>query len=140
MLLDEFKAVLGRSQKREWRKFGITMGIFFGVIAGFLFWRGKVSAEYIGIIAGLFLLGGLLLPVVLKPVYIGWMTLATLIGFIMSRLILTLLFTLVFTPVGLVMRILGKDTLSEKIEPECNSYWIKREPDSFDPKTIENQY
>jgi len=140
MLLDELKAVLGRSQKKEWRKFGITMGIFFGLIAGFLFWRGKVSAEYFAYVAGFFMVAGLVLPMLLKPVYIGWMAFATVLGFVMSRVILTVLFTLVFTPAGLVMRVLGKDPLSQKIDPEASSYWIRRERGTFDPKTVENQY
>jgi hypothetical protein len=140
MLLDELKAVLGRSQKTEWRKFGITMGIFFGLIAGFLFWRGKVSAEYFTYIAGFFLAAGLIIPIILKPIYIGWMAFATVLGFFMSRVILTLLFTLVFTPAGVVMRILRKDNLSERIEPDRSSYWLQRERGEFDPKTVETQY
>ena len=85
MLLDELKAVLGRSQKTEWRKFGITMGIFFGLIAGFLFWRGKVSAEYFAYIAGFFLAAGLIVPMILKPIYYLRPTWLKMAGGLLSR-------------------------------------------------------
>ena len=56
---------------------------------------------------------GLVLPRVLKWVYTVWMSIAFALGFVMAHVILTLLFLLVITPMGLVARMTGKDFESE---------------------------
>ena len=87
-----------------------------------------------------FLFFGLVFPLILKPIYILWMSFAVVMGFIVSHIILSLIFGLVFTPAGLLIRLLRKDPLDEKINPQAESYWIKRERKPFDPHTIERQY
>lgn len=83
---------------------------------------------------------GWMVPVVLKSIYIVWMSAAATMGFIMTRIILSVLFLFLFTPASLAMRILRKDPLKEKIEPNKQSYWIKRKSISLDSNSIENQY
>ncbi len=63
----------------------------------------------------------------LRPLYAAWMRGAHAVGQLVSAAILGLLFFLVFTPVGLVLRLLRKDLLDERLEPEKESYWQKRE-------------
>jgi hypothetical protein len=62
---------------------------------------------------------------VLKPAHTVWMGLALVLGFVMTRVILTLMYYLVFTPVGLLMRALGRDPMQRKLGAE--SYWIVKE-------------
>ncbi|MBF0570139.1 MAG: hypothetical protein HQL18_05145 [Candidatus Omnitrophica bacterium] len=62
----------------------------------------------------------------LKPGYKGWMKVAHLIGGVISTLILGVVFFLVFTPVGLLFRIIGKDHLERKIDKAASSYWHRR--------------
>lgn len=74
----------------------------------------------------MFLLLGFAAPAVLRPVHKLWMGLAFVLGWFMSRLILSLVYYLVLTPIGLAMRVRGKDFLNKKIDREASTYWIKR--------------
>ncbi len=140
MLRDELKKVSTLSDKKELRKFGLVLGIFFGLLAVLLLWKDKSSAVYFVYVSGSFLLLGIVVPIVLRPIYVFWMSIAVVMGFIMTRVILSLLFILVFTPVGIGIRLLRKDTLSQKIEKQKSSYWIARDRKPYDPKSTENQY
>jgi hypothetical protein len=60
-------------------------------------------------------------------VYIFWMRLAFILGWINTRIILFIIFYLIFTPIGIVLRIFGIDLLDRKIERDKESYWKKIE-------------
>jgi hypothetical protein len=140
MLKQEIWDIFAKGNKSEYRKFGLTLGIFLQILAGILFWRESQIYQAIFFIgAGLTVLG-IILPKFLKPFYLLWMGLAVTIGHVMSRVILTLIFVLVFAPVGLVMRMLRKDLLKEKFDPSASSYWIQGKNKPFDPTTTEKQY
>ena len=70
---------------------------------------------------------GAVLPRSLKWVYVAWMTLAMVLGAIVSTILLVLLFYLVVTPIGLIARLAGKDFLSRKLDSKASSYWILRD-------------
>lgn len=122
------------------RKFGITMAAAFTVISLLIFLKHRHSAFPTGIISLVFLIFALALPQGLKPVYIFWMRLAVILSWINTRLILTVMFYLIFTPIGLCMRIFAADLLDKKISKGKDSYWIKKEAGEFDPKTYERQF
>jgi saxitoxin biosynthesis operon SxtJ-like protein len=112
---------------RNLRKFGLVVGGVFGLLAVWFWWRGKALYPYV-LIPGVFLVVvGLIWPKVLKQVYVIWMSLALVLGLIVSTALLTILFYLVVTPIGLVARLSGKDFLSRKLDPNVNSYWIARD-------------
>ncbi len=117
-------------------KFGITMAVVLSVIAGFVFFRGSVPERAFVLwgIAALFLFLGLLIPVGLKPIHKVWMGLAFVMGWFMSRILLSLVFYLTITPVGLIMKLGSKDLLNEKIDKDAKSYWIKREKVEVKPE------
>jgi len=108
------------------RKFGITIGIVFGIIAAYLFYTGSHYLYFIGGLALLLILFGVMAPAALRTVYIYWMALAILLGFIMTRVILTLLYYLVMTPTGLYLRATKKDLLKLKTTGSEATYWEKR--------------
>ena len=112
---------------RELRKFGLVVGGVFAAL-GVLFWlQHKPAFPYL-LVPGLALVVlGTIRPQILKYVYLGWMALAFLLGFVVSNILLTLLFLLVITPIGLVARLFGKDFLSLKLDRAAPSYWIRRE-------------
>ena len=74
----------------------------------------KESYQFIGIIALMFIGLGLVVPVMLKPLYFVWMTFAAILGWVMTRVILSIVFYLIITPIGLVTRIIGEDFLALK--------------------------
>jgi hypothetical protein len=82
---------------------------------------------------------GLVLPRVLKPLYLVWMSLAAILGYFVSRIILTVLYFFVITPIGLFMRLLGKDILDKKMDSR-QSYWHRRASQSNDPARLEKMY
>jgi len=79
-------------------------------------------------------------PKLLKPIYVQWMKAAHFIGTTITGLILALMFYCVFGIVGIVLRVLRKDLLNEKLEPLEKSYWIKRTKDLSNEKYYENQF
>jgi len=112
---------------RDLRKFGLLVGGGFAALGILYLLRHKAGYPWF-LIPGLVLLAfGVVLPRALKYVYIAWMTLAIMLGFVMAHVILTLFFFLVITPLGLVARLLGKDFLNLKLDKQAATYWIRRE-------------
>lgn len=137
-MIEEIKNI--KSEKSDLRKFGITIGLFLVILAGLLFWRGRASFE-IFLISGLVLLVfGLIIPVVLKPVYWIWMVLAVILGWIMTRVILTLLFYVVLTPIGVFGRLSGNRFLDLNWNKSENTYWNYRATKQHDNEDYERQF
>jgi len=124
MLKEEFKHI--SETKRDLRKFGLTVGGVLLAIGLVLFYFEKPSAIYFAVIGGLLILFGALFPKILKPLNKIWMSLAIILGFLMSRVILTILFYLVLTPIALVAKLVGKKFMVLKNDKSANTYWEKR--------------
>jgi hypothetical protein len=119
---------------RELRRFGLTVGGVFLVLAGISRWRGHVYAPAVMATLGVLLVTpGLLMPSVLGPVERRWMQFAEMMGRFNARVILSLLWILVMTPVGIVRRLL-RDPLSRRMRDGSTSTWIRRtaEPVAID--------
>jgi membrane-associated phospholipid phosphatase len=125
--------------RKSLRKFGITMGIAFLVITLFLLIRHKYNILPI-LISAVFFILAFTIPILLKPIYIIWMKLAFVLSWFNTRLILLIIFYLIFTPFGFVIKFLGKDLLDLKIEKDKPSYWRKKEGVPFKPQKYERQF
>ena len=125
MIRDEIKEL--DTSPRNLRKFGLVVGGVFGLLAVWFWWRGKTFYPYVLIPSISLVVFGLIWPKVLKQVYLVWMSLALVLGLIVSTALLMILFYLVVTPVGIVARLSGKDFLSRKLDPHATSYWIVRD-------------
>jgi hypothetical protein len=68
------------------------------------------------------------------------MSFAVVMGFVMTRVILTILFYGLFTPASLVSKLLGKDLLDERWDKKAETYWVKRPATPFDPRSAENMF
>ena len=123
-MIEEIKNIPNRN--KDIRSFGITIGIILFIISGLLMYYNKESYQIIGIIALTFLGLGLIIPVVLKPLYFVWMTFAAILGWVMTRVILSFVFYLIITPIGLLTKLLGEDFLALK-RGESDSYWNYRD-------------
>ncbi len=102
--------------KKGLREFGlITGGLFVGLF-GLLFpWLFSLAfPKWPWIIAGVLWGFALLIPKHLKWIYQGWMSFALVLGWINTRLILAIMFYLIMTPMGLVMRLFGKNAMKNK--------------------------
>jgi len=109
------------------KKTGLTIGIVLIIIALLLWYLGKTSFMYFSIIGGLFVILAIIATSVLRPFHKLWMMLALLMGFVMSRVILTLLFYLILTPTGLIAKIFGKKFMPLRFDKSASTYWEKRD-------------
>ena len=89
------------------------------------------------ITAGCFIAVAVTYPALLTGFYKIWVKFGALIGGIISKIVLVVLFFAVVTPIGLVMRATGKDLLQKKLDKSAKSYWVKRETQ---PGTLKNQF
>lgn len=138
MIIEEIKKI--KSEKKELRQFGITMGIVLALLGGLLLWREKDYYFYFLILSIAFFFIGLALPVILKPAHKIWMTLAILMSWVVTRVIMITLFYLVVTPIGLLTRLCGKDFLDTKFKKNVNSYWIPRKEIKSERSNYERQF
>jgi len=116
------------------------MGIAFLVITLVIFLRHRHNTLPTSIISAVFFILAFIAPSLLKPVYIFWMNLAFVLSWINTRLILLVIFYLIFTPVGLALRLFGVDLLDRKIDKHKESYWRKKEEKRFNPLNYERQF
>jgi len=124
MLKEEFKNI--KESKKDLRKFGLSVGGVLVIIAVFLFWFEKSAAIYFIAVGAFLILTGFIYPQILKPFNKFWMGLAIVLGFVMSRVILTILFYLVLTPISIIARIFGKNFMVLKYDKSVKTYWEKR--------------
>jgi hypothetical protein len=126
--------------KNNLRRFGITMGGAFLLITLFIIIRQRQSVLPVFLISLIFFLSAFGMPVLLRPLYIIWMRFAFILSWINTRLILIIMFYLIFTPVGLAIKLFGVDLLDRKIQRERGSYWIKKEKGGFSNLDYERQF
>ncbi|MBE9527111.1 MAG: hypothetical protein IME94_09085 [Proteobacteria bacterium] len=88
-------------------------------------------------ISGFFVLTALIYPRLLTYFYIVWVKFGEFIGGIISKIILFILFYLLFAPIGIFFRIIRKDLLHQKLDAKATSYWVRRK---MQPGTMKNQY
>ena len=69
-----------------------------------------------------------------------WTALGLLLGKIVNPVVLTLLYFVVFTPIALIMRARGKDSLRLNPQPSATSYWIDQSKELFEPASMRQQY
>ena len=115
-------------QRVDLRKFGLLMAAVLVLVSGYLWYEDAMDpAQVVFSVAAGFLIVGLVLPVVLTPMYFPWMWLARILAFVNTHLLLGFVFYTLFTFIGLGMRLLGRDPLDRKILPGSDSYWQRRE-------------
>lgn len=108
------------------KKTGLTVGVVLILISLLLWYLGKTSFVYFSSIGGLFVIFSVIATTVLRPFHKLWMILALVMGFVMSRVILTLLYYLVLTPIGLLAKIVGKKFMPVGFDKSAATYWEKR--------------
>ncbi len=117
---------------KELQKFAIILFLALGVWGGILLWRKRDIGFVLWGVGSATLLIAWIQPRFLSPVYNFWMKLTLILGFISSHLILALLYYLVLTPMGLLMRIFGKTPLSLQLDDKAITYWKKRKNSKHD--------
>lgn len=114
--------------KKQLRTFGIALSIFLGGIGLVHFLKGNAHQNlWFWGAAGVILLATLSVPILIKPIYQVALFISYILGWINTRIILGLIYYLLFTPISLIMKIIGRDPLNRKFDKEAISYWNLRE-------------
>jgi Saxitoxin biosynthesis operon protein SxtJ len=128
-----------RLSPAEGRKFGLTVGGAFLVLAGIIWWRGKHPGlvPYFGGLGGLLVIAGLAIPTALGPVNRAWMGLAHLLSKVTTPIFMGVVYFVVLTPISLAVRLLGKNPL---VHGRTGTFWFDRGPDKPEPARMERQF
>ncbi len=105
----------GKPGAREFRSFGLLLGALIAAVFGV--WpllRSRHTA-----------LTALLRPTALRHLHRGWTRLGFVLGWINTRIILTVLFAVSIVPLGLLMRLFGRDRMARKFDPKLASYRVE---------------
>jgi hypothetical protein len=131
-------------KKQSWRierEFGLIVGTVFVLLGAWWMYRGKLtSVVYVIVPLGsALILLGLIFPRALIYPNKAWMKLAEVLSFVMTRLILGIIFFLIVTPIGVIKRLFGWDPLNRRGGPS-GSYWTPYSDRQRDPRHYEKMY
>jgi hypothetical protein len=122
------------------RTFGLVFALIFAVY-GLSPLRHGGHIRIVGLaLAGVFLAIALFLPGWLHPANRLWLKFGLLLGRIINPIVMAILFYLVFAPVGILLRLLGKDPLRLKFDRQKTTYWISRIPPGPQPESMSHQF
>lgn len=115
----------------------LVVPAFFAVAGSLAYW--KFHAPRVGVavwlVGAVLMLVGLAVPNMRRPLYVGWMIAVYPIGWTVSHVILLIVFYLVITPIGLVVRLFGRDPMERRLDRKASTYWIarntERKPSSY---------
>ena len=119
--------------------FGLLMAGVLLVVGGWMWWKSAADWPWIGGGAVLLAIIGLAMPMILKPLYRAWMIFALILGWITTRVILTLVYFLVVTPIGYLGRALGEQFLHLKRSGQ-ETYWVRKTGPARQKSDYERQF
>lgn len=123
------------------RAFGLGLGGMVLVVATVrLLRQAPTQARWLYVAAGVLLLVAVLLPGALRPLHTVSLLAGKGVGWLTTRLVLAGVYFLVLTPIGLALRLVGKDLLDQRIEQRRASYWRTPLQDPDDPHYWERQF
>ena len=125
--------------RRMLRNFGLIGLVAFGAIGASAYWRlflfsgmdagNAATTAYVlwalGAYCGLF---AFVAPMAVKPIYLALTVVAYPIGQVVSHLVMAMIYYLVFTPIGMVFKLVGRDSMNRGFDPSAATYWIRRRP------------
>ena len=114
-----------KADPRELRHFGLLLGTLVVVVfAGIPFLRRHVLSGWPWLVAAVLWIPALAMPSALGYLHRGWTRLADVLGWLNTRVILSLLYFIAIVPIGLVMRLAGRDPMKRKFDPAAKSYRV----------------
>jgi hypothetical protein len=122
------------------RSFGLVMTAALLAVTALNAWHSGRVWPWTGGVAALFLVAALLRPAVLHPLNLVWLKFGLLLHKVVNPIVMALVFYGTVLPTGLIMRMMGKDLLRLKRQPDATSYWIVRQPPGPSPETMRDQF
>lgn len=136
-MISELKEI--QATPKNLKSFGLILGGILLAIATSAWWKGKPTYPYWFFAGFPIFMTAAIYPLILGPLYKAWMSVAMLIGWVLTRVILAVLFYAIITPLGIIHRLTGKNILSDKPGNQSSTYWIKRTPQKA-KEQYENQF
>ena len=114
--------------RRELLWFGALTALFFGFVGVLICFKGDapVAASVVWAVASVATIAFYALPPLRRPMYLGWMRAVFPIGWTVSHLVLIVVYYLLVTPIGLVMRLVGRDPMQRRFDRQAATYWVER--------------
>jgi hypothetical protein len=112
--------------RRQLRTFGVIWFPLFCGMVGLIVWKATrsdgawIAASSVAVLSVLL---GLVAPKLLRPLFVGLMVVSFPIGWVVSHVLMAFVYYAVITPVGLALRIAGRDLLNRRLEPDAKTYW-----------------
>ena len=124
MIQNVLKNAIQTHSNKDYRSFGLIVGSVLLIIFGLAlpYWKNNQLNLYFTAAGGILIFLALILPIVLKYPYLLWMKIGEVLGFINTRIILSVIFFVMFAPFGLIRRLIGKDSLGLKLHENEVSY------------------
>ncbi len=122
------------------RSFGLVFAAVFALIGLVPLRHGEAPHWFILALAACFAVAGLVAPSVLRPLNVVWFQLGRLMGRVVNPVVMGAVFFLGMTPIGIILRLRGKDLLSLKLDRKAASYWIARDVAAPASQTMKNQF
>ena len=139
MIIEEIRNI--KSETSDLKKFGLLIGAILFLGSLYLLWKQQHTYAVVGFILGIvFAALAFVWPVVLRPLQKVWMAMAVVMGFVMSRIIVAVIFYGMVTPIGLAGRLAGKKFLDLKMDKAAASYWIGRDQAKTEKSDYERQF
>lgn len=136
----EFQARTEVTKTSSDRGFGLVFAAFATLAGAIGLWRGTGRWPIWFGVALVILILALAIPRALAPLNRAWTKFGLLLHAAVSPVILAVLFYGCIAPIGFLMRLSGRDPLSQRYEPRGESYWIKREPPGPPAESFRNQF
>jgi hypothetical protein len=122
---------------RELRFFGLLLALFAGLVGALAWWQFGLptAARVLWILGGVAALAYYAVPPLRRPMLRSWVVLTFPLGWLISHVFLALVYYGVFTPIGMIQRLLGRDAMRRRPDPSATSFWTERaterEPKSY---------
>lgn len=111
------------SDRKQQRNFGLLLAVALPLIGGVRWWlTGRPQWPFFAV-AAVFLVLGLVLPGVLRPILWVWLKLGYALNWVMTRVLLTLAFVVLITPARVLVSLFSEDPLKRTWDPEAETYW-----------------
>ena len=115
--------------KKELRWFGVMLVVFVLAVGALVRWQfdAPAAAQRIWIAGGVLSMVYVVVPPLRRWIFVGWIYAAFPIGWTVSHVLLASIYYLVFTPIGLLLRLIKGDPLERQLDPSAASYWRPHE-------------
>ena len=122
------------------RTFGLVFSALFGIVALLPTLHGEAARLWSLMSAAVFLALAMVAPKYLRPLNRLWMRFGLLLHHIVSPIALAVVFYVTVVPIGLWMRLVGKDPLKRSYDEGATTYWVLRNPPGPDAKSMNEQF